>query len=571
MLPTSEQLTAIANREEGSLVEVPFGVLLHALAVEERSLVLEVGRRQVKKKIVLEGGMPVDCRSNLANETLGRYMMSVGKLAELDFTTALGRSTARGVPLGEVLVEQGLVTPVELFRLLQQNLAKKLLDLFTWRDGEFRVLPDVLEPESSLKVRVPQLVVTGITRFAPQEEVDAAVGPLVGKRLALHPDPPFPLAEIRLSPRQTLLTDALRPRPRLDELAAASGLPYDEITRLLYALCVIGLVTPADRLPVLRPAAPPAPVPPVASPSSAAPAMPPVSPMPPLPPPVSPIFPAVTAAPSPRPAAEPAAPPPPTATPIAAPLPSPAPPAPPAAPEITAADVERLGNEVMQTYLSYRKQDPFDLLRVPEDATAAAIDERFMVFAERYAPWKFTGPLAFLEERARDLFLAGARAFGQLADREQRDTLLFRRKTLREERAKKPASFGGIKTDLLDPEVQYRKGRAAMDASKFREAVLLLEFASDCDPQNGLYRAELAWSRFQSSPGTAGKRAAAELEEALRIDPKCGIAHFYLGEIQGDLGNAAAAETHLQRAIRMMAPDRRPIEALKALQSRRKR
>ncbi|HZF11072.1 MAG TPA: DUF4388 domain-containing protein, partial [Thermoanaerobaculia bacterium] len=186
MIPTGEQLLDISRRSAGNLAEIPFGVLLTACAVHERTLVLEVGRRQVSKKIVLEGGVPVDCRSNLAHETLGRYMMTVGKLAELDFTTALGRSTARGVPLGEVLVEQGQVTPVELFKLLQQNLAKKLLDLFTWRDGEFRALSGSLQAESSLKVKVPQLVVTGITRFAPQEEVDAAVGPLVGKRLALH-------------------------------------------------------------------------------------------------------------------------------------------------------------------------------------------------------------------------------------------------------------------------------------------------------------------------------------------------------------------------------------------------
>jgi tetratricopeptide (TPR) repeat protein len=110
-----------------------------------------------------------------------------------------------------------------------------------------------------------------------------------------------------------------------------------------------------------------------------------------------------------------------------------------------------------------------------------------------------------------------------------------------------------------------------MDAGKFREAVLLLEFASDCDPQNGLYRAELAWSRFQSSPGTASRQALADLDEALRIDPKCGIAVFYLGEIHRELGNFQESEGHLQRAIRMMAPDRRPIEALKVLQTRKKR
>jgi hypothetical protein len=527
VIPTGEQLSDISRRAGGTLAEVPFGVLLHALAVHERTLVLELGRRQVSKKIVLERGVPVDCRSNLANETLGRFMMAAGKLAEVDFTTCLGRSAARGVPLGEVLVEQGLVSPVELFKLLQQNLAKKLFDLFTWSEGEFRILPDALQPESSLKVKVPQLVVTGITRFAPQPEVDAAVGPLVGKRLALHPSPPFPLAELRLNSRQTLLTDALAPRPRLDELAA-TGLSYDEITRLLYALAVIGVVVTADRLPA-RPAtgtyAVPAP-----APASVVPAAP-----------IAPIAPI-----APLPAAPPA----------------PAPPPP--------ADVERLGNEVMQAYLSYRKQDPFDLLGVADDAPQPAIEERFLAFAARFAPWKFAGPLAGLEEKAHDLFLAGAKAYGQLADREQRETLLFRRKTLREERAKKPASFG-IKTDLLDPEVQYRKGRAAMDAGKFREAVLLLEFASDCDPQNGLYRAELAWSRFQSSPGTASRQALADLDEALRIDPKCGIAVFYLGEIHRELGNFQESEGHLQRAIRMMAPDRRPIEALKALQSRKKR
>ncbi|MEA2694585.1 MAG: hypothetical protein QOJ16_3972 [Acidobacteriota bacterium] len=540
MIPTGEQLSDISRRSGGTLAEVPFGVLLHALAVHERTLVLELGRRQVSKKIVLEAGVPVDCRSNLANETLGRYMMAAGKLTELDFTTCLGRSAARGVPLGEVLVEQGLVSPVELFKLLQQNLAKKLFDLFTWSEGEFRILPDALQPESSLKVKVPQLVVTGITRFAPQPEVDAAVGPLVGKRLALHPSPPFPLAELRLNSRQTLLTDALAPRPRLDELAA-TGLSYDEITRLLYALAVIGVVVTADRLPA-RPAG-------AATGTYAVPVVAPT-------PAVVPVTPAVPAAPMPPMA------------PIGAAFPAPAVLA--AAAPVAPVDIERLGNEVMQAYLSYRKQDPFDLLGVADDALQPAIEERFLAFAARFAPWKFAGPLAGLEEKARDLFLAGAKAYGQLADREQRETLLFRRKTLREERAKKPASFG-IKTDLLDPEVQYRKGRAAMDAGKFREAVLLLEFASDCDPQNGLYRAELAWSRFQSSPGTASRQALADLDEALRIDPKCGIAVFYLGEIHRELGNFQESEGHLQRAIRMMAPDRRPIDALKALQSRKKR
>jgi hypothetical protein len=61
-----------------------------------------------------------------------------------------------------------------------------------------------------------------------------------------------------------------------------------------------------------------------------------------------------------------------------------------------------------------------------------------------------------------------------------------------------------------------------------------------------------------------------ELEEALRIDPQCGLASYYAGVLCGELGRLDEAETHLRAAGRRMTPDRRPIEALKALASKKK-
>jgi len=515
LIPTRDELLELSLRRQGNLREAPFGVLLQALAVHGRTLVLEVGRNQLAKTIVLEAGVPVDCRSNLVQDTLGGFLVAAGRLSEEDCHACLARAAAQGMPMGEALVERGLLTPVELFRALQQNLAKKLLDLFTWREGEFRLAADGQRHESALKVRVPQLVVTGITRFAPREEVNAAVGPLVGRPLALHPAPPFPLGEIRLAPGQERLIEAIGRGARMDELAAATGLGLDEITRLVYALGVIGVVAPADQLPKS------APIPP--------------------------------AAPEARPGAHPAA------------------PALSTVSTLSPSELEAIENELMKVYLAHRRQDAFDLLGVAEGAAAADIDDRFLDFAARFAPARFAAPalapLAPLADKARELLLAGARAYGQLADREQRETLLFRRRTLREE-ARRPAASIAIKTDLLDPEAQYRKGRAALEAGKLREAIQLFAFASDCDPQNGLYRAELARCRFRQH---GSKQAVAELEEALRIDPRCALALLYLGEIQGELGDLDAAEASLQRAIRRMAPDRRPIEALKSLQAKRKK
>jgi tetratricopeptide (TPR) repeat protein len=175
-----------------------------------------------------------------------------------------------------------------------------------------------------------------------------------------------------------------------------------------------------------------------------------------------------------------------------------------------------------------------------------------------------------LSEKARDLFLAGARAYSEISDREQRETLLFRRKTLREERARKAPSMHQIKTDLLDSEAQFKKGKAALEAGRHKEALMLLEFAADCDPQNSLYAAELAWCRFLLSDAAA-PRAIKELQETLRRDPNCGLAAYYAGEISRETGFYEDAENYFRRAIKLMSPDRRPIDALKLLSTERKR
>lgn len=522
MIPTPEQLDAIAQMEAGTLQEVPIAPLLLAQAVHRRTGVLEIRRRQVWKRIAFDHGVPVDCRSNLAHETLGRYMVNEGRLSEEDFTASLGRSASRGVPLGEELLERGLVTPDDLFKILQANLAKKLLDLFTWREGEFQTDGDLPATASSLKIKVPQLILTGVTKLAPQEEVDMSVGPLVGQRLCLHPAPPIPLDEIRLSQRQAQLVEACRPGRRMGEIAEATGLSVDEISRLLYALMVLGLIVPESRMPrdVLS-----------SSGSFRAPLL---------------------KTPPPQPAATQQVPVP-TLTPL------------------DPGETERRRNDVIQAYLVYRRQDAFDLLGVPEEATLAVVHQKFLELARRFAPWSFQTPeLSGVEDKAQDLFLAGAQAYGELTDVEKRNTLLFRRKTLREERARKVHTTHQIKTDLLDSEAQFKKGKAALEAGRPKEALMLLEFASDCDPQNSLYAAELAWCRFLHSSAAAPK-AIRELQETLRRDPNCGLAAYYAGEIERQVGNHAEAEEHLRRAIKLMSPDRRPIDALKSLSTERRR
>lgn len=577
MIPTPEQLKSIAQMRRGNLAEIPFGILLHALAVHRQTVVLEIERPPLKKTLILEHGNPVECRSNLLHETLSRFMATKGWLEEEESQGYFNRSVAEGIPFGELLTREGKITAGDLYKVLQQNLAKKLLDVFSWRSGEFHLHSDVPAVDSPLQVNAPQLVVTGIVKFALAEEVNGAVGPLVGKRLVLHPSPPFSAEDLHLSNEQRRLLDLLRQGKRIDELAAETTVPFERIMRLLYAMAVIGIVVDEEQLAAHeRAPADAAPRGEVSSPTAvgsraadakaadttaaettaaddAATAQ------------VAATGSATAGAASNGAAAAAAAAKPAASAPSVDAAPS-------SSPGAEARNHDSEHNQLMEAYLRYRKQDAFELLGLEETASQEEIERRYVTFSQRFAPWKFdVSGLSGLVEKAEDLFLAGGRAFGELSDTERRNALLKRRQTLRQEGPRAPARDRFmIKSELLDPVVQYRKGKALLQKQLYREAAQQLQFAVDCDPQNSLYRSELAYGKYMSNPDLESQAALEALEETLRIDPKCGMAVFYGGQILADLEQYKEAERKLRLAIKMMMPDRRPIEALKAMQAHQK-
>ena len=192
MIPNDDQLQVISQMSKGDLGEVRFPVLLHALAIQRRSGVLAIQRRQLAKQIVLENGVPVDCHSNLLQDTLGKFMVSRGDITEEQCQLGLSKAATSGQPVSDVFVAEGWVNASELFKILQQNLAKKLLDGFTWRDGDFQLSDELPKVDSPLKVKTPQLVLTGVTKLAPVDEIQQAMKDFLTTKFYLNPKPPYP-------------------------------------------------------------------------------------------------------------------------------------------------------------------------------------------------------------------------------------------------------------------------------------------------------------------------------------------------------------------------------------------
>lgn len=506
-----DDLDAILRARSGSLADTPYPLLLLALDLGERSAVLALRRNQLEKTIVFDAGSPVECRSNIATETLGRFLVAQGKLSEEHYRAAMSVAAARGVPIAEVLTERKLLAATELYRALQQNLGRQLLEPFSWTTGTWEISYDVPPTASALRVKVPQLLVTGILKVEAQERVDAAVAVAEGKYLALAAEPLVALDELRLTPDQQKVVDAARAG---NALASLRDLDPDDRNRIVYALLLLGIIEvtaqPRRTAPVFE----------LDLPQGMGDGR-------------------LGMADTPSPITHP---------------PSPAP-----RRRVDPAVAE----EIMAAYLGYRRKDPFELLGVSESDGAMAFIRAFLAMSEKFLPSRFDDGDP-IRDKAQEVFLAAARAYAELADPDRRAALVKRRAALVEVQREAAVAAEAPAAAVIDPEELCKTGRNLAAAGKLREALSSFEMAAECDAQNGTYAAEAAWCRFQLR-GSPASTVMTMLKNAMRIDPGAGTAYLYAGRVQTILGNKVEAEAYLNRAAMLMPRDMRVVEALRAL------
>ena len=506
MLPFHQDWQKIVQLRKGPLNEVPFSVLLLACYRQEKTLQLELTLNQLKKSILLENGVPVACQSNILQETFGQHLVMQGKITEKQNQMALIEAAKSERRLGEILLEKKILNANDLFKELQKNLAKKLLDCFSWKEGEFKIISDYPDPDSPLKVNVPQLIITGITRFADETLVKRSLQQFLEHSMAINPRSSPQITDLKISSQYHRVVTLLQSHSTRNQLFNQSQLTEENLDRFLCALVLLGIICKTEDLPKE-----------VSKPKEE----------------IKDIA------------------------------------------EETSINWDEVKDQIHHTYLQYRKWDAFELLGLSIDASILDIRKAFLNYSKRYSFFFDNKKLPkdvkkILADKAQDLFLAGARAYGMLMDGEIKQKIISRRlqKEKQQKTGKKKPDFS-IRTDLLDVTKQFREGMRRKNAGKFLEAQKFLEFAVQCSPERGDYRAELAHCDYLYSPQNKGK-ANKSLQEAMRLDPSSGLAWFYAGEIYRAEGNLAEAESHYRKACKLMKEDRRPTEALKELLQKRK-
>lgn len=558
----------------GPLDPVKLFKIFRSLLEQQLTGHLVFTRGQIVKRLRVMNGLPVRVVSNARRESALAALQEQGFLTAEDVERVGQARDAQRVTAEEALVKLGYLDWARL-RTIENRLARRrLLEVFTWREGEYTFTPATFraEPEDE-SIDLISLLVEAGAKVTPEDECRKFCEQFGGQLIRLTAwaetyAAPFDAAFGSPNIRHTLA----RPSS-IDELIGQLR-DADRVRRQVFTLIIGGLGVFQKLDTGIRPSSSPQTGPMPVRPVSAS----QTGPLPMRGAPVSAPPPAATPAPrvvhpestpsprgvpphptpSSRPVVMPARP-----TAPVGPVTMPEPPSPPAAPpQPTRApkpldDKGRAGlAEVERVYAVMRKQTHYELLGVPKEADIQAIRTQYRKLARDFHVDRFTryGLSPEVLKKVQEVFMSINRAHEVLADPEKRKEYdLQVEMAARGQRV--PSGAGGgadmgaifrAETLVRDGVMLLRNGNAAGAKVKFDEALV-------GSPADVVARAGLAFAEFLIAHG-AGKNGDAEkarhaLEEIVHDNTSRDEPFLYLGRVYRTRNDIPKAVAMFKRAL----------------------
>jgi hypothetical protein len=143
----------------GNLRTMQLEELLQWLSQSKKNGTLEIVNGNVEKKIFFKDGRILSSASNKPEEHLGHFLVSHGLVTEEQLNRAVKVQEKSRMLLGMILVSEGLLSEEDLTRMLRLKAEESIYDIFSWDEGDFRFVDDVLPDNAMVPMRVD---VTGI-------------------------------------------------------------------------------------------------------------------------------------------------------------------------------------------------------------------------------------------------------------------------------------------------------------------------------------------------------------------------------------------------------------------------
>ncbi len=229
----------------GNLTETPFPKLFNEICSMGVSGTLALERGKVKKNVIFDHGKPARITSNLLQEVLGRYLVSIGKISQDQYNESINSAFELHRLHGEILIERGLISGEELGKYLQKQSLEKLLNLFKWMEGEYRFFKqDFMSLKSDLASLSPESIVfMGIKSHYGLERLTAVIEPYNNDYLYPGSKKSAFLATDSLSDDERWLIDLADGTQTVKETIEVSPLEFVDSYRLVYGAIITDVLT----------------------------------------------------------------------------------------------------------------------------------------------------------------------------------------------------------------------------------------------------------------------------------------------------------------------------------------
>jgi serine/threonine-protein kinase len=152
-----------------------------ALAGETGLLHFDLGG--TVKEIFLVGGSPESVSSSNPNERFGEYLVGKRVLGQPDLELALSMLPHYNGKLGDTLVALGLLRPLDVFRLLSEQVRDRVIDVFAWTEGTFAYYRGVTNRQENFPLGLDTFEILGASVVnLPYELLTQRFDPLLDYR-----------------------------------------------------------------------------------------------------------------------------------------------------------------------------------------------------------------------------------------------------------------------------------------------------------------------------------------------------------------------------------------------------
>lgn len=235
----------------GNLRDFSLPDVFQLVQLSGKTGVLRIAGPEAEGSIWFRDGEVFFAQSNWRREQLGERLVAAQRITPAALARALElRSTEPegGRRLGEILVNEGYITPQVLETFVQEQIQDTIFDLMRWDEGDFdfEVLPDIVHEDIGLSVSVENIVMEGSRRLEEWQRIKKKV-PSTDMVFKMATAPGEGTFEISLKPVEWALLLLIDGTRSVRELAVETHSTDFDVARVIYGLFSAGLLeVPAD-------------------------------------------------------------------------------------------------------------------------------------------------------------------------------------------------------------------------------------------------------------------------------------------------------------------------------------